>query len=131
MTCFHQAQEWRQVGPGTADARVVDEDAVGGSAKVCVLRLHERRDDVSFFVFVMCRSGDVEVAKDISSCLLRLLVNAMVGDVALQSHEEEQGPTHAVVASREHLERLLEADCGRLEARKRFRGTHVSSAGSG
>jgi hypothetical protein len=73
---------------------------------------------VQFLVLVMVRRRQVEIAHHIAGRLARVLIGAMAGQVGAQSFQQGQHAVDPLVAGGEHLEGLLESDCGRSQQRR-------------
>lgn len=71
-------------------------------------RCTQPRQDMPFFVLVVQRSGDVEIAQYIGRGTSRLRVDAVLLDMGLKSLQQLQRALNPLVAGRKHLERGVE-----------------------
>ncbi len=76
----------------------------------------QRREDVSFLVFMVVRAGNVEIAQHVAGGGARIGIVPLAVHVVDDALQQGQRALHALVAGFEHLEGLFEPDGGRTKA---------------
>ena len=78
----------------------------------------QQREHMQFFVFVVQRRGDVEIAQHIARGLAGIGVGPVLAHMGAQAREQGQGALNAFVAGLQHGKGLLETHGRGAEARQ-------------
>ncbi len=126
-------QQRAQRGPAGANGHVVIEQALRGLPALGAVTGLQHRHEVAFFVLMVVRCRQFEVAQDVIGRAAGRSIGAVLLQVRDQPAQQVKPLAHPVMAGGEQLERLVEAGGGGVGAGEGGRGHagHSARAGPG